>query len=949
MKSVMLIVFVLINLSLFSQTNSVNPFPQAPSVSNFNQFVDIPVDLANGIPDINIPIYTIETNGLELPISLNYHADGIKVTERADWVGLKWYLNTGGEINRDFKHVPDEATHGFLMTGNSLNFNGGTSNQANMQDIMGGNIDSEADIFTFSIPGYSGKFYFDVSGNVVQIPKSDLKITYNAINYNENTESRLKSFVITNPEGIKYYFGQSKDGAITAIDKQELQGVPSLGNIDLPISWKLLEIENPSIKDNITFTYEIITNLTDFYLTGWQKYYFQVFNGRDLQYNSYTNELLRNDYTLIIPIKNKLKSIQTVSNYTKVEFISNNIRLDSNCPKAKSLDEIIIYCNETAIKKLKLNYDYYTAINNNDYFNKRLRLISVQEVNPLNSNDMIPPYSIVYNSIILPKFHSRATDHWGFYNGQESNSFENIPLDTIIVNWDPNPKIIGGSNRETVENYLKQGIIEKIVLPTGGQISFEFEANDYFNSNSQLNVKVGGLRIKKISQFINNTIQNYKEYDFCIPETTQSSGLLLITPNHYFSSTYQVMHFPSSPGTLCGILSDGSSVNMQLVSENAIHDSYTFDGKLLTYGYCKIKYSNGSCEIINFQNSTSPYPDYNYPPKPIFRDLHSNLEVNNKTKNEIGIELKNINKEYIKRTFSEPKTMGKLWGIDLYFQYSLDCGGYGRGTLWALNTFNYQTGFNLLQTENITDNNINVIKTNIYDDPNFINYNIKSKTVNWNGIVKKTDYKYAQDLGITFMTNANMIGLILKTENFLGAEKLDEVLTQYAYDNSTSNLIEPKYQYAKKGTDVNAVLEKKITFDLYDDKGNLKQYTTELGQPVSIVWGYNKTQPIAKVKGLAYSSLPTTKLNAAISASDLTGSNYVEATLLSNLDELRDDSALDNSFITTYTYKPLIGISTVKDPKGDRLTYTYDFFNRLELVKDLNGKIINQYEYHYKN
>ncbi len=944
MKFVILIILVLINLSMFSQTNSVNLFPQAPSVSNFNQFVDIPVDLANGIPDISIPIYTIETNGLELPISINYHPDGIKVTERADWVGLKWYLNTGGEINRDFKHVPDEATQGFLKTGNSLNFNGGTANQANMQNIMGGYVDSEADIFTFSIPGYSGKFYFDVSGNVVQIPKSDLKITYNVINYNEVTENRLKSFMIIDPKGIKYYFGKSKDGTKSAIDKQYCENVNLLGNINMPISWKLLEIENPSKPGNIVFNYDTITNFQDIYLMGWQKYYFQVLTGDPLVFNSYMSETIRNIYNVFFQIKNKLTSIQTVPNYINVKFVSNTLRLDYNCSGAKALDSIIIYNHEVAIKKFKLNYDYYTVVNNNDYYNKRLRLTSVQEVNPLNGNDIIPSYSIVYNSSNLPKFESRATDHWGYYNGQENNNFNNIPSTSISVNWHSGPIIIGGSNRETNESYLKQGMIEKIIFPTGGHIQFEFEANDYYNSTSQLNVKVGGLRIKKISQFTNNIVQNYKEYDFKIPGTSQSSGLLLIAPNHYFSQTFDVV-----TDNYCGAFSGLSLINMQLVSENAIHESYSFDGKLLTYGYCKIKYSNGSSELINFQNNTTPYPDYNYPPKPIFRDLNSNLEVNHKTLDDIGINLINVDKEYIKKNIPEPKTMGKLWGINLTFDYFQACGGYGTGTLWALNTFNYQSGFNLLKKETIVDNNINIIKTNVYDDPNFINYNIKSKIVTWNGINKKTDYKYAHDLAITNMINANMIGIILKTETFEETSKLSEELTQFAQDATTSDLILPKYIYAKKGSDANSSLELKMTYDKYDNKGNLLQYTPESGQPVSIVWGYNKTLPIAKVEGLAYSSIPATKLNEAISLSNATGTNYVEANLLTKLDELRAETALDNSFITTYTHKPLIGISTVRDPKGDKLTYTYDFFNRLEFVKDLNGKIVNQYEYHYKN
>jgi hypothetical protein len=44
-------------------------------------------------------------------------------------------------------------------------------------------------------------------------------------------------------------------------------------------------------------------------------------------------------------------------------------------------------------------------------------------------------------------------------------------------------------------------------------------------------------------------------------------------------------------------------------------------------------------------------------------------------------------------------------------------------------------------------------------------------------------------------------------------------------------------------------MENKIKYDQYDAKGNLLQYTTKDGIPVSIIWGYNQTLPIAKVEG----------------------------------------------------------------------------------------------------
>jgi YD repeat-containing protein len=52
--------------------------------------------------------------------------------------------------------------------------------------------------------------------------------------------------------------------------------------------------------------------------------------------------------------------------------------------------------------------------------------------------------------------------------------------------------------------------------------------------------------------------------------------------------------------------------------------------------------------------------------------------------------------------------------------------------------------------------------------------------------------------------------------------------------------------------------------------------------------------------------------------------------------------------ITTYTYKPLIGISTVTDPKGDTQTYIYDDFNRLKEVRDKDNNILSENQYHYR-
>jgi YD repeat-containing protein len=69
--------------------------------------------------------------------------------------------------------------------------------------------------------------------------------------------------------------------------------------------------------------------------------------------------------------------------------------------------------------------------------------------------------------------------------------------------------------------------------------------------------------------------------------------------------------------------------------------------------------------------------------------------------------------------------------------------------------------------------------------------------------------------------------------------------------------------------------------------------------------------------------------------------------LLGALTAIRN--ALPNAMVTTYTYKPLIGLASVTDAKGYTMYYEYDSFGRLSAVKDADGKIVSENEYHYKN
>ncbi|WP_099711010.1 S-layer family protein [Flavobacterium sp. 9] len=236
-------------------------------------------------------------------------------------------------------------------------------------------------------------------------------------------------------------------------------------------------------------------------------------------------------------------------------------------------------------------------------------------------------------------------------------------------------------------------------------------------------------------------------------------------------------------------------------------------------------------------------------------------------------------------------------------------------------------------------------------------------TVNSNGQTLETKYSYASDLemvGKPFINElkaANMIGIPLDVQTSKGGTKVSEQLTIYNKDASTSNILLPKEVYSAKFPNVLPLvpnignLEKKITYDQYDDRGNILQYTLESGTPVSIIWGYNKTQPIAKLENVIYSTIPPETITSLQTLSNADNDNCLsgnctEQLLRNGLKTFR--ASLPDVFMSTYTYNPLVGVTSITDPKEITSYYEYDYFGRLKFVKDKDLNVLEKYCYNYK-
>lgn len=108
--------FALIALfvSLPSQAADVNPrdysiVPPAPEVATLMDYKEFPVDHFRGIPTINIPIYTLKSGAIEVPITISYHGGGVRANPHIGNAGLGWNVMCGSTISHTVYGAPDDA------------------------------------------------------------------------------------------------------------------------------------------------------------------------------------------------------------------------------------------------------------------------------------------------------------------------------------------------------------------------------------------------------------------------------------------------------------------------------------------------------------------------------------------------------------------------------------------------------------------------------------------------------------------------------------------------------------------------------------------------------------------------------------------------------------------------------------------------------------------------
>ena len=220
-------------------------------------------------------------------------------------------------------------------------------------------------------------------------------------------------------------------------------------------------------------------------------------------------------------------------------------------------------------------------------------------------------------------------------------------------------------------------------------------------------------------------------------------------------------------------------------------------------------------------------------------------------------------------------------------------------------------------------------------------------TRNSKGEILTSRTQYAHDVNNARLLSEHRIVEPIKVETTKGALiNVTKLSTQNTtYKDFGNGLYLPQNIQTSKG---NQGLDNRVVFHKYDAKGNPVEVSKKDGSKIYYVWGYNSTQPIAKIEG--YTSINSTQqnlINAAITASNSDVSTATENTLRTKLNAIRN--GFSAAQVTTFSYDPIVGVTSITDPRGEILFYEYDEFNRLSLIKNTQGDILEQHNYNYKN
>lgn len=967
----------------------------SPQTSEFVRYRNLNVNYYNGLLDMTIPLGGYKDKDFDLPLSIKYVSTGFIPAKRPGLVGHNWFLNFGGVITRQVNGSPDDL-EGFYTKSevkrymkegvlpalrdnifkvyteqDLLNFRVDFNAEGTYHPYASGDLryDFEPDIFTFSFGSHTGSFLIGNDGKVKSLSGDNrykIDISGLAVQpYSTDAFPGSSKIVITTPDGFVYEFGGTLECLEYFTPNNPRHSYIRPRYIT---SWYLKRITAPNQR-TAEFTY--VPQLQPFryttFLYSWnggtvRSIYdcpYSNYNGTSSFGDEPTAEYMPMLDKIAVPI---IWSVEISGDYELKFFNSERSRFyDSDDPASRCLTRIDHYSMGNKIKGLKFEY-----MDKGSYF----------FLSRLTDNEG-GEYRFEYNlpaSVTLPSPLTYSIDHWGYWSG--GNLTQMTDTKGYCFNIE--------QNRQVNPQYSSVTLLSKITYPAGGSSEITYEPNSYgvyhqldnqafgykASETVESSVVAGGARVKAIKNHTGAEVTETRTFKYTRPDG-KSSGILKLMPKYFMESKFWTEKREMVNRT-------DQDTNVWVWVSQKIEGN---DKAMVASGFGFNDFANeyfiGYSDVSEYMGDGS-YNAYHYSSMidvPDKGDVTKNIRSVDNYISSLN-DFETAEKHHLYATNDMSRFRGKLLAKTSYSKegrkvmetryaynienacdrYNISLTGNGRGnTAYKI----YLIPCLLMQESSTDSENITQITKYTYNG----NHQLAKQTqmtddVTYYALNNEyvTDREYSTlPAAKQKMVDRNMIDKPVRITKTTGntVSRTGFVLDAVSFDYTLVNNVPMVSALRKLETtqlldqfaDLTAKMPVRETYHKYDSYGNPVYLTRKDGVNVVYLWCYAGRYPMAQIENATYD-----QVKAALGGVAPESLSSANADNSSRFTALRTNPNLKNALVTTYKYRPGVGVVEIADPQALTTYYEYDSVNRLSQVYLMDAgvkKIIESYKYHY--
>ncbi len=904
----------------------------------------------------------------------------------------------------------DNICHGFYSNASKMrNISNQSFAQMTKDNLRGDDFfELTPDEFSFNFCGYTGNFYYNEDGGWTVVSDYDIKVEFNPANgegfinrkqlekrFNtsgwddmENNNRFFNKFTLITPDGCRYEFGglSATEFSIPYYARKHSPLIPT--------TWRLSKITTTD-KREISFTYDATAKMCDIrYVPQYRMQYGTVqeqdtpdhigwrgFTGFLLFPVSLTSIDAPNETIDFTYFKDRSYGFR-FTNSSKVLYWEKSSdggaryqTYSKNIEDPTSQFFVFMgvgkYDSESRTREviadsLKHNVLHRIAIKNKltgnghsiyfDYVQNmydRLKLTSIitrtgipniikgqygYEIPDETSGDDMPVYSLIYdkNQTMPYRYSMARTDSWGYYNGKD----EKGDGDVRIGDYPSYTTILPSLSATKAET------LSEIIYPTKGRTTFTYEQHSYSKIVSSNHISLtsktgyaGGLRVAEIKNYNeDNSLIGKKKYYYSETKSGKSSGISKGMPVHSVSYT---------DGSVRLELKSTGDFQTPATNQNSPDVGYscvieeTLDAGGHSMGWTRYRYSNYDTDIFG-----TPHPDsiyiygtasggdaiapYTSHARERGRLLSEEVyDSNGNLKSKRTIKYERTGHPAFKTAYQQNVILN-------YNPFYFCDASFG----WLAKTTTYS-----FLPKAVCDTVYT--KSGAYSSSSTYLYNtaklVKSQSTQTSDkTVRNVEYKYPSDYAeYNWMTRQNILSPVIEKRTTEGAYKCTE-----------------KFEYKSAGGQIPYISKKTTSWgdgpasrtDFKVNAVNAYGKPTEVetdGRTDVYYWGFDGQKLFIKIENA------TLAMAESIIGEEAEISKYPEFPNYLNYGNVSERHLMPNSIFHIYLYNLDMDMYAEIKPDGSAILYKYDRLGRLrekyyEEEATYDKKIINQYDYHYK-